>query len=262
MDVGGLAFRVLSSTPRDGAGGSFVLVHGIGMSHRYLARLHRELTRYGAVHSIDVPGFGGLPTPRERIPVTRIAAALTEVLERLELTDAVLVGHSMGTQWVVEAAVQSPARVAAVVAIGPVADERHRTVKAQALALAVDTLGEPLDGNAIVLTDYLRTNPLWYLAQLREMVAYPIEDRLVLLTRPLLLIRGENDTIAGLEWSRRLRERVPVGSLVMIPGRRHLAQHAAPRAVAGAIAAFRAQYSAKGSVPTSSSAVIGVSPLG
>jgi pimeloyl-ACP methyl ester carboxylesterase len=257
-----LTFRVLSSPSHRGARGTFVLIHGIGMSHRYLARLHRELTRQGTVHSIDLPGFAGLPTPREQIPVPRMAAALAELMERLDLSDAILVGHSMGAQWVVEAALQSPARASAVVAIGPVADDRHRTVGAQALALAMDTFGEPLDGNAIVLTDYLRSNPLWYLAQLREMVAYPIEERIAALTRPLLLIRGGNDTIAGLDWARRLRRRSPMASVVIIPGHRHLAQHTAPRAVAGAIGAFRDQYSPKGSVPMRSSAVSGVSPLG
>ena len=121
---------------------------------------------------------------------------------------------------------------------------------AQTVALATDTLGEPPLINAIVFSDYLRCGVPWYLTQLRHMLTYPIEDRVAELARPLLLIRGSRDPIAGLEWSRLLRERADAAagpsarsasasrsSLVVIPGQHHVAQHSAPRAVASAILA-------------------------
>jgi pimeloyl-ACP methyl ester carboxylesterase len=37
---------------------SFVLVHGIGTSHRYFAPLHFALASVGETVSIDLPGFG------------------------------------------------------------------------------------------------------------------------------------------------------------------------------------------------------------
>jgi len=237
-----LTFRVLSSPPARADAATYVLVHGIGMSHRYLARLHRELALTSTVHSIDLPGFGGLPKPKRRLTVAEMSAGLAVVLERLGVNEAVLIGHSMGAQWVVELAALRPSMASQVVVIGPVADDMHRTVVAQSVALAMDTVGEPIDGNAMVFTDYLRCGPRWYLSQLREMVTYPIEERVAVLAVPLLIIRGSRDPIAGLAWGRRLRDRAPVASLAMLPGRRHLAQHTAPRAVAGAIVAFVRQY--------------------
>jgi len=212
-----------------------VLVHGIGMSHRYLARLHDVLGEDRAVFSIDLPGFARLPTPDFDVDVTAMSQALGEVIESLGLGPVVLVGHSMGAQWVVEAALQRPDLVAHVVAIGPVTDDEHRSLGAQAIALARDTLGETPVINAIVFTDYLRCGLPWYLTQARHMVAYPIEDRVAGLRRGLLIIRGEHDPIAGVEWCRRLRERAPSAALVTIPGRYHVAQFSSPRAVADAI---------------------------
>ncbi|MCR2791648.1 alpha/beta hydrolase [Microbacterium sp. zg.Y625] len=214
-----------------------VLVHGIGMSHRYLRRLHDVLAADGAVFSIDLPGYGGMPKPDHDVDVAEMAAGLASVVDSLGIAPAVLVGHSMGAQWVVEAACQRPESVAHVVVIGPVSDDRHRTVPAQAGALALDTLGESPIANALVFTDYVRCGIPYYLAQVRHMVSYPIERRAADLAVPLLIIRGEHDPIAGLSWCRRLAASARDAAVVMIPGAHHVAQHTAPKAVASAIQA-------------------------
>jgi pimeloyl-ACP methyl ester carboxylesterase len=121
------------------------------------------------------------------------------------------------------------------VAIGPVADERYRTVWAQARALTLDTFGETPLINAIVLTDYVRCGVPWYLRQLRHMLAYPTERRIRALTVPVLVVRGGADPVAGRSWSRRLRDAARVSRLIEIPHRFHVAQHSAPSAVADAI---------------------------
>jgi pimeloyl-ACP methyl ester carboxylesterase len=234
--VDGLPFRVLASRgPTDRP--PVVLIHGIGVSHRYLARLQTVLSQQRTVYSIDLPGFGGLPKPVHDIDVPTMATTLAKVLDSLHLESVVLVGHSMGSQWVVEVGIQRPDLVSYVVTMGPVTDPRHRSVVAQTIALAKDTLGEPPAVNALVFSDYVRCGIPWYLTQLRHMLSYPIEDRVGSLSRPLLIIRGARDPIAGLDWCRRLRERAPKGDLVLIPGQHHVAQHAAPRAVAAAILA-------------------------
>ena len=245
-DIGRLAFRILASAgPGDGDRAPMVLIHGIGMSHRYLARMHDLLAAEGPVYSIDLPGFGGLPKPGADIDIAEMAAALGEVVASLELPPVVLVGQSMGCQWVVELAVQRPDLVAHVVAIGPVVDAAHRTFRAQSTALAVDTLGESPGANALVFTDYLRCGVPWYLTQLRHMLRYRIEDRAAELTRPLLIVRGGRDPIAGEEWCRHLRDTARDARLVVIPGHHHNAQQSAPRAVASAIQAHTAPLDAR-----------------
>lgn len=236
--VNGCTFRVMSSTHVSSDSAPFVLLHGIGVSHRYLRRLHRELALTRTVHSIDLPGFGGLPKPPIPLGVSEMSAAIATVLERVDATPAVLFGHSMGTQWAVELAVQHPSAATHLILIGPVTDDRHRTPLAQSIALAVDTLGEPIDGNAIVFSDYLKCGPRWYLRQLREMLSYPLEERIAEVIAPILIIRGERDAVVGLAWTRRLQGSAPTASLVVVPGHRHLVQHTAPRAVVRATVAF------------------------
>ena len=237
IDVDALAFRVLASGPDSADRPAIVLVHGIGVSHRYLSRLHDLLAKERRVFSIDLPGFAGLPKPSADVDIPAMGQALGRVVESLGVAPVVLLGHSMGTQWVVEAALQRPEMVTDVVIMGPVADSAHRSMLAQSAALAVDTLGETPGVNAIVLTDYFRCGVPWYLTQLRHMLAYRLEDRVPELPCPLLVVRGSRDPIAGLEWCRQLRDAAPAGTLVQIPGGFHVAQHSAPKAVASAILA-------------------------
>lgn len=234
--VDGLPFTAISSTaPRRPDTPSFVLLHGIGTSHRYLARLHMELSVDADVHSIDLPGFGGVPKPNSNPDVHAVAGALSVVLEQLGVRRAVVIGHSMGAQWAVELAVIRPDLVSQVVLIGPVTDDKHRSLLAQAVALGRDTLGETPIVNAVVFTDYLRCGPSWFLKQSRFMINYPIEDRIQQLRMPVLIIRGGNDPIASTDWCRRLTRRAARGRLVVVPGHRHVVQHTAACAVASAI---------------------------
>ncbi len=235
----GSTFRVISSPGPDPRVASplFVLVHGIGMSHRYLARLHEALSSTAPVASVDLPGFAGLPKPEADHGVAEMADALAELLARLADRPVVLVGHSMGAQWAVETARRHPALVAHVVMIGPVADAARRSVRAQSLALALDSLVESPRANAIVFSDYLRCGVPWYLTQLRHMLAYRIEEAVTELTVPCLVIRGGRDPVAGREWCRRLRDATPRGALVEVPGRPHVVQDSAPDAIAEAILA-------------------------
>lgn len=224
--------------PASGARPPFVLVHGIGTSHRYLSRLHREFESHGPVYSLDLPGFGGTLKPSFSPTVREMALLLARSLDELAVRDAVLVGHSMGAQWVVELALLRPDLASHVVVIGPVTDSAHRSLPAQSRALAVDILGEPPLTNAVVFLDYLRCGPRYFLAQSKPMLSYPIDERVAALSQPLLVLRGGNDPIASEDWCRRLVARAPIGCLVTVPRSRHVVQFTAPKAVAGAIRSF------------------------
>jgi pimeloyl-ACP methyl ester carboxylesterase len=237
VDPQGREFEVVSDV---GAPGSVVhvLVHGIGMSHRSLSRLHAQLARSATVHSIDLPGFGGLPRPSAVLDIETMAAALGRVVAGLGAEKVVIIGHSMGAQWAVELGRQRPDLVSHVVVIGPVVNDQHRCVLAQGLALGLDSLRESPAANAMVLTDYIRCGIRWYAAQLGPMMTYPIERRVEDLRLPLLVVRGGTDHVAGRRWCRRLRDAAGRSRLVEIPGRPHHAQYYAPRAVASAIRDF------------------------
>lgn len=235
--IDGCVFRVISSPHARADAPVIVLLHGIGMSHRYFERLRRVLALDAHVVSIDLPGFAGLPKPPHDLDIARMADLLAKLLPSASERACVVVGHSMGAQWAVELAVRHPARVLMVVGIGPVSDAAHRDLGAQSRALAIDTLRESPPSNAIVFTDYLRTGIPWYLRQVRHMLGYRLEERVRQLAVPLLLIRGRHDPVSGRQWCRSIRDSTAHSRLIEIPGAPHVAQRSSPGAIASAILA-------------------------
>lgn len=215
-----------------------VLVHGIGVSHRYLRRLHRVLAESVDTYSIDLPGFGATPRPDHTLPVADHASYILGAMEQLGVLDFVIVGHSMGAQFAIEAAIQQPARIRSVVLMGPVVDSRRRNLAQQALALGRDSLlFESLSSNMLVFTDYFRCGPMWYLKNLRVMMGYLTEQRIADVTAPVLVLRGASDPVASAHWCRRLAQ-LAGGPMVEIPGSGHVVQHNRSEEVAQAILTF------------------------
>ena len=233
LPVTGATVNVLS-TPGEADAPVFVLVHGIGMSHRYLVRLQEELSLTGATHSVDLPGFGKSPKPADGVTIEQYADYLGELLPTLSARPVVLVGHSMGGQFVTETAARYPALVSQLVLIGAVTDPARGSVLMQALDLVRDTLKEPPGGIRIVAGDYLRCGPRWYLATLRPMLAYRTDLRLRDVCAPTLVIRGTQDPVSRSEWGAHLAAQAPNGRLLELPGR-HLVQFSAAVATAAGI---------------------------
>ncbi|HRQ00975.1 MAG TPA: alpha/beta fold hydrolase, partial [Terrimesophilobacter sp.] len=84
-------------------GASFVLVHGIGMGRRVFTELAEKLAPQGRVYAIDLPGFGDSPEPASALSMSASGDFLAEFIRSIPNTKPTLVGHSMGTQVVVEA---------------------------------------------------------------------------------------------------------------------------------------------------------------
>lgn len=241
IEFGGLAGRLYSSVAPASAvqRPTYVLLHGIGVSHRYFARLHRELSLAADVYSFDLPGFGDAPRPRRQVPVGEYAAFVRAALAAAGVTSCVVIGHSMGTQHAVELALQEPELVDAMVLMGPVVDPRRRSVARQALALTLDAMfRESPTSNAIVFSDYFRAGLRWYLTELPVMMDYPIEARVRGVGQPVLVMRGSKDPVAGRGWCQRLAALAPQGSLTEIPGQGHVFQHTAPGPAAAAITSW------------------------
>ena len=214
---------------------SFVLVHGIGVSPNYFHRLAEQLRSSGVVYSVELPGFGATPRPDRALSIEDFAALLIAFSEAWNLDNPVLVGHSMGTQIVTEMAVQDPGLSDRIVLIGSVVDPKAPTPFGQGFRLFRDMLVEPPSANWIVLTDYVRCGPRWYLTQLPAMLDYRLEERLPLVRAATLVVRGARDPVAPAEWSARIAELIPNSARLDVPKAAHVVQHRAARVVAAAI---------------------------
>ena len=208
------------------------------MSHRYFDSLARTLPAHLDVRAVDLPGFGGTARPIERWEIGDYADHLARVIERLGGSPIILIGHSMGSQFVTELAHRRPDLVAGVVLMAPVVEIGRRTTAQQATALLADAMFERPSSNALVFADYVRTGPIWFATQLRAMLSYRIEERMPGLQMPVMVMRGERDTVSRTAWCRQLATLADDGEFVELSDLPHVAQRSSASAVSDAIAGF------------------------
>lgn len=199
----------------------FVLVHGLGVSSRYFGQLAARLAEVGVVHLVDLPGFDGVPHPGRPVEMTEFADLVEWWARHTGLEAPVAVGHSMGSQIVVEAMARNPGMAGHAVIVGPPVNRAERSAPRQVLRLLQASPYESSRMRRTAMAGYLRCGPHWVTQVMPRMLAYPIEDRIADLTVPLLIIRGEHDAVAPRDWCDHLADRAPDGAVAEIPGAGH-----------------------------------------
>lgn len=240
VDVEGCVLRLRTLAPagraRDTLAPTIVLVHGIGMSHRSFKRVQRVLSRSYRTIAVDLPGFADSPSPGRRLEIEDLARLVITALRACDVEQCLAIGQSMGTQVVVGMALQDPGFVTSVGLIGPVIDDRRRTLLQQGFSLAVDGIRERPAMNATLLTDYLRSMPT-YLRELRVMMRYPTLRSVAALEVPVLVMRGTEDPVARRGWAARVAGVAREAAFIELPGPHHV-QDAHPGAVAAIVDEF------------------------
>lgn len=228
--------------PGGGQPTSVLLLHGIGMTSATLEPVATSLAPTHRAVCLTLPGHGGVPRPPRGLSVEDYAAVAAQAVGRLRLGRVIVVGQSMGTQVAVELARGHPDLVEGLVLIGPVVDDAHATVVAQARALAIDSSRESVRANALVVRDYLRCGLRWYLPTLRAMLAYPTLEKASALAVPTIVVRGAGDPIAGPTWAERLAAAMGDARVVTLVGPHH-AQLVRPGDVAELVRRLDARWS-------------------
>lgn len=97
-----------------------VLLHGVGSNASSFAPLMEALDPALDVYAWDAPGYGtSQPLAMESPHPSDYAEALSHVLDDLELSRVVLVGHSLGSLFAGSFAATRPVRVAALALLSP-----------------------------------------------------------------------------------------------------------------------------------------------
>jgi pimeloyl-ACP methyl ester carboxylesterase len=242
VEVGGLAVHHrVSLAPQESrvpAATPLVLVHGLGVSSRYMIRLAETLATGRFVYAPDLPGFGRSETPRRPLDVHAQAELLAAWMPAAGLERAAFFGHSLGSQVVADLALNHPHRVTRLVLAAPTIDDGGRSVPRELLRLLWDVPREPFALVPIVTRDYLRAGLWRVLRTLRYALADRLEERLPALDLPVLVLRGARDPVVSERWSEKVAGLLPQGRLAVVPRAAHALQFSHPREVAALLKDF------------------------
>ncbi len=218
-------------------GTAFVLVHGIGMGRVVFHDLAEELGRTGPVYAVDLPGFGDSPEPESALDMPASGDFLAAFVASLPVRDPVLVGHSMGTQVVVEALVRHPELAHRAVLIAPTVNPAERTASKQAMRMLQDLAGESPKVLVLGMIEYGKAGPRWFLRKLRQMLDHRVENVLPGLRARTLVLRGAEDRVCPRDWVGQVAELIPDARMDEIPSRGHEAMIRDPQPTAAMILA-------------------------
>ncbi len=215
-----------------------VLVHGLGVSSAYWARLQPLLAARRPVYAPDLPGFGHTTRPRTLLDTVALGSALADWMRAVGLVRVHLLGHSLGGPVAAEFTRQHPAHVARLILVGATIGTRGASAPHQTLALLRDSVRESPSLFRVILRDYLR-------AGIRRVIGTDIaadhDDTIATvaqLTVPLLVVRGERDGVVPTRDTRQLLEVAPHASFITIGRAAHAVHWSQPDALTAAINAF------------------------
>lgn len=250
-----------------GAGPAVVFLHGIGGDGTsWLPELEALSGRCRAV-AWDMPGYAGSPAlPEMTFPA--LAVALKDLLGKLGIERAHLIGHSIGGMVALEFAARYPERVESLVlyATSPAfgkadGDWQRDFLKARlapldagkrmadlAPAIVESLVGDDPDADGIARATAAmgRVPEEAYRAAMQCLVTFDRRDALAGIAAPVLVLAGERDDNAPAAMMERTAGKIPGARFQAIPGAGHLAHFEQPEAFRAALDAFLEQTITEG----------------
>jgi len=142
VSVSGGELEVVEKGPRSGS--PIVLIHCFTCAINYWDGMIPLLAREHRVIAVDLLGHGGSEKPGSGYSVPNQANVIAEVLAKLDVRRAEVVGHSLGGPVAIALAEQSPQLVSSLVAIDSIPDTSYGDVGLTGEVLFTPILGEAL----------------------------------------------------------------------------------------------------------------------
>ncbi len=238
VTVAGRRMHVRVSTDSPPSPLPVVLVHGLGVSSRYMIPTARRLAPYCRVFAPDLPGFGRSDRPAHALTFPELADALAGCVTALDVGPAAYLGNSLGCQTIVEFALRHRRLLSRAVLVGSTTDPQARSVLRQVARGVLDLFGESPSLWPILAYDYLTAGPLRTLRTLHYGVIDPLTAKLPHVDVPTLVVRGERDPIVPRQWAEEMARLLPNARLVELLGAPHAANYSAPAKLVAAVRPF------------------------
>jgi 2-hydroxy-6-oxonona-2,4-dienedioate hydrolase len=215
-----------------------ILVHGLGVSSRYMMPTARMLALHRTIYAPDLPGFGRSNRPPRALNLTELTDVLIHWMELLAAPRAAFVANSIGCQIIVDLALRRPELVKQLVLVSPTVDKEARTVFRSFMRLLLDVPRERLSLAFIAALDYLRAG----LGRTALTFGYAIQDkiekRLPHVRQPALVVRGQHDPVVPQRWAEEVNRLLPTSQLVVIKGASHAVNHHSPEELSQVVLEF------------------------
>ena len=215
-----------------------VLVHGLSGSTLWWRRNVQSLAQHHKLYLVDLPGFGARKRQRGRFVLQQSADWLFAWLQAIGVKQAHFIGHSMGGYICMKIAAHYPEVVGRLVLVDPAFKSIARSVLGYAIPLLAAGRYLTPQFFPILAYDSMRAGPITLLKATRDIIMLDISNEIPLITQPVLLIWGENDTLVPPELGPILRAELPHARFLLLKRAAHVAMFDQPQQFNAAVNAF------------------------
>lgn len=225
-----------------GEGPPIVFVHGLGGTSNVWHAQRVVLSRYFRIIVFDLPGSGRSDKSKRSYSIEGWADDLAGLMDHLQIEQAVVVGHSMGTVIVQKFAAKYPQRTKAIVLAGALVElgppgkeaftKRAETVEKEGMIGVADAvLGGALsprtrEGNpaltGMVREMLLANDAHCYAGHCRALINGSAKADQARIGCPTLLIVGDQDPVTPLPLQRQIASAIANCRIRIVPNTAHL----------------------------------------
>jgi 2-hydroxy-6-oxonona-2,4-dienedioate hydrolase len=215
-----------------------VLVHGSGLSGRYMIPTAERLALDFHVYVPDLPGFGDSDKPSRVFDVPELTDWLSGWIVAAGLNRAALLGNSFGCQVIADLAAHHPERVERAVLQGPTTPPDERSWFWQFVRWKQNQRYNPSSLEPITWSDYRKCGLRRMYRTFHYQLTDRIEDKAPRIRAPVLVVRGSEDPICNQRWCEEIARLSPRGRLAVIPNVAHTLCYTAPVELANVTRSF------------------------
>jgi len=224
-----------------------LLIHGAGGSHLDWPRQLRRFDPLGSC-AIDLPGHGRSPGPA-RSTIGAYADVVLSLIKALDLSEVILVGHSMGGAVALDIALRRPEEIAGLILVATGArlrvNEALMDLVDSNFNSAVDhvvanTWGPNAEANSVRQASQLMRScaPDSLRLDFTACNEFDIMSRLGDIALPTLVLVGTEDRMTPPKFGHYLAGHIPQAEFVSVDGAGHMLALERPQSVSETIAGF------------------------
>lgn len=241
----------------DSSGVPIIMLHGYGDSRRSFDLVLPRLPKSFHVYALSQRGHGDSDKPASGYNPKDFAADVAAFMDVVKLTQAVIVGHSMGSYVAQRFALDYPERVRGLVLIGSFVTLKGHTGVKELWDTTLSKLPETADMTFIrefqqstfqkpIPPDFFETvvdesakvpGRVWR-AAMAELMKTDFSDQLGRIKAPTMIVWGDKDAYFLREEQERLAKAIAGSSLLIYEGTGHCPNWEVPERLGTSLAAF------------------------
>ncbi|WP_449401008.1 alpha/beta fold hydrolase [Chryseobacterium wanjuense] len=205
---------------------SLILLHGALGHSEIFDPLKTELAKYFMIHTPLFSGHGDVEIPENGITIEKYTQELKEFIEKENLQNVHIFGHSMGGYVALCYAEQYPSTVHSIMTLGTKFDWTEEQALKESKMLNPDIIAEKVPKYAELLESQHGSKWRQLLPAIAEMMISlgknpPLKDNLSTINIPVQIMVGDKDNMVTLEESINVYRSLPNAKLAVLPDTKH-----------------------------------------